>query len=86
MKNMNMGSHNTHKKDAMYGIEKLEAAIAERKQALSYDDLLIYNNIGGIVRSKTKSVRDHNGSIDIVSTFRRAGIEPADRSIAFEVF
>ena len=86
MQNNNMGSRDAQQNGAMSGIEKLEAAIAERQQVFHYDDLQAFTEIGVRNSDMTRCIRDDNGKIDVRATFMRAGKRAAGTKILSEVF
>lgn len=56
--------------------KKLAKGIAQKQQSikLHYDPLLVYDGYGNVVRSKVKAVRVADRKIDVVKTYRKAGV------------
>ena len=80
------GAPDTSKKGRKSGIETLEQALGDyydqvKGNVLHYDAIQKFDAIGATVWNK-HAVRDEQGRIDILATFRKAGVNVDTRILA----
>jgi F420-0:gamma-glutamyl ligase len=80
------GTPDASRKGRKSGIEALEQALgkeyASRMQdTLHYDDIQRFSSVGACVAG-FKPVRDEDGKIDVLATFKKAGISYEDKTVS----